>query len=80
MFSDLTHIKDVVGTTRLNRPSLKVTSPGSPQQKKKQMKNVPQIVGRLQVWSANSLAAPLHSHKTTAFYFIEDMEWSMLTQ
>ena len=42
-----------MGTTRLNRPSLKVTSPGSPQQKKKQMKNVPQIVGRLQVGSYN---------------------------
>lgn len=46
--SDFGHIKDVVGTTRLNRPSLKVTSPESPNTQKTQ-KNAMQISGRIQV-------------------------------
>ncbi|XP_060601574.1 regulating synaptic membrane exocytosis protein 1-like isoform X2 [Ruditapes philippinarum] len=45
---DFGHIKDVVGTTRLNRPSLKVTSPESPRTQKTQ-KNAMQISGRIQV-------------------------------
>ncbi|KAL4217596.1 regulating synaptic membrane exocytosis [Mactra antiquata] len=45
---DFGHIKDVVGTTRLNRPSLKVTSPESPRTHKTQ-KNATQISGRIQV-------------------------------
>ena len=49
IFSDFGHIKDVVGTTRLNRPSLKVTSPESPQKKKAAHQNAMQISGRIQV-------------------------------
>ena len=48
-FTDFGHIKDVVGTTRLNRPSLKVTSPESPQQKKQQKQHAKQITGRIEV-------------------------------
>ncbi|XP_052764130.1 regulating synaptic membrane exocytosis protein 2-like [Mya arenaria] len=46
---DFGHIKDVVGTTRLNRPSLKVTSPESPQQRKAKHQSAMQISGRIQV-------------------------------
>lgn len=45
---DFGHIKDVVGTTRLNQPSLKITSPESPTQANAK-RNTMQVSGRIQV-------------------------------